>query len=205
MTVKANVAGGAMVTPTGKLIPIIADKGDTGQSAYQLWLAAGNVGTEAQYLASLRGASIAGDKGWSPILAGELDGTRTLMRVADWAGGQGTKPDAGMYIGTAGYVSSKAQAFNFNTSKRFGVFSAVSNAQGIAAVSFGSIFADSAAAPAIGHWGIPATAVGGVETSVVAGTLSKAGVSIRVRAPGLLGSALTLLVGATVFVIASET
>lgn len=145
-----------------------------------------------------------GVNGWTPILVPEQDGVRTLLKVGDWVGGGGTKPQAGMYLSATGYVSTKAAAFNFNSAKRFAIFSAVSNAQGIAAVSFGTVFADAAAAPSIGHWGIPATAVGGVRTSVVTNTLSKTGVQIKVEAPGLLGSVLNLLVGATVFVIAIE-
>lgn len=145
-----------------------------------------------------------GVNGWTPILAPEQDGTRTLLKVMDWQGGGGVKPNAGMYLATTGYVATKAAAFNFNASKRFGVFSGITNAQGLASVSFGSTFAESAATPTIGHWGVPATAVGGVRTTPVAGSLTKTGVQIRAEAPGLLGSILNLLVGATVFVIAIE-
>lgn len=145
-----------------------------------------------------------GNNGWTPILAGEADGARTLIKVSDWTGGQGTKPAIGMYIGTTGYVATKAQAFNFNAAKKFAIFTGVTNVSGIAAISFGTTFADSTAAPSVAHWGIPATAVGGVKTSVVSGTLAKAGVQIKAEAPGLLGTVLNLLVGATVFVIAIE-
>lgn len=36
-----------------------------------------------------------GANGWTPVLAGELDGTRTLIKVLDWAGGEGRsrRPD----------------------------------------------------------------------------------------------------------------
>lgn len=145
-----------------------------------------------------------GVNGWTPILAPEQDGTRTLLKVMDWAGGSGAKPATGMYLSTSGYVDLKANAFNFNTAKKFGIFSAVSNAQGIATINFGSMFAESAAAPTIAYFGIPATAVGGVKVSLVAGTLSKTGVQIKVEAPSLLGTVLTVLAGATVFVFAAE-
>jgi len=190
MAMKMNVVGGA-VKQGDKLQPFVADKGDPG--------APGSPGAAS----TVPGPE--GNDGWTPILAGEADGTRTLIKVVDWTGGEGTKPAIGMYIGTTGYVATKAQAFNFNAAKKFGVFTGVSNAQGIASISFGTTFAESSAVPTIGHWGIPATAVGGTKTSIVAGTLTKTGVQIKAEAPGLLGSVLNLLVGATVFVIATET
>jgi hypothetical protein len=55
----------------------------------------------------------------------------------------------------------------------------------------------------------PASTVPGPEgddgwTPVLAGTLTKAGVQIKVEAPNILTAVLGLLVGATVFVIAIE-
>jgi len=182
MVVKMRVTGGAIMGEDGALLPILADKGEQGDS--------------------VEGPQ--GNSGWTPILAGEADGTRTLIKVAEWTGGQGNKPDTGVYLGTSGYVATKAEAFNFNVAKKFGVFSAVTNAQGVAQVSFGSTFSASAASPTVAHWGVPATAVGGVRTSIVANTLSKTGVQIKAEAPSLLGAVLNLLVGATVYVIASE-
>jgi hypothetical protein len=75
---------------------------------------------------------------------------------------------------------------------------------GIAAITFGTMFDSAAVAPSIGFWAIPSTAVGGVKATQVAGTLSKAGVQIKVEAPNILTAVLGLLVGATVFVIAIE-
>lgn len=143
-----------------------------------------------------------GNPAWTPMLAIESDGAARYLKVTDWAGGVGTKPAVG-YVGASG-ITTKANAPNLNAAKKFAIYSAVSNASGIATINFGTTFADAAAAPSIGHWGVPATAVGGVKTAPVAGTLSKTGVQIKVEAPGLLGSVLALLVGATVFVIAIE-
>jgi hypothetical protein len=183
MSTKMNVVGGATMSG-GKLAPYVADKGERGPAS----TIPGPVGNAA----------------WSPMLAGEADGVRTLIKVIDWFGGQGDKPAAGMYIGTTGYVATKAAGFNFNTAKHFTILTGITNAQGIAAISFGNIFADCAAAPSIGFWAIPAAAVGGVKATQVAGTLSKTGVQIKVEAPNILSAVLTLLVGATVFVIAIE-
>ncbi len=97
---------------TGKLSGVALSNGKDGLSAYQQWVAAGNTGTLAQYLASL-----IGNTGWTPVMVGELDGYRTLLRVADWSGGTGSKPATGMYLGTAGYVTTKAAAFDFNPAR----------------------------------------------------------------------------------------
>ncbi|MGE6693358.1 hypothetical protein ACQKE8_13045 [Sphingobium limneticum] len=183
MIAKMNVVGGATMSG-GKLQPYVADKGEPGPAS----TIPGPVGNAA----------------WSPMLAGEADGVRTLIKVIDWFGGQGDKPAAGMYIGAAGYVTTKAAAFNFNSAKRFAILTGITNAQGIAAITFGTMFDSAAVAPSIGFWAIPATAVGGVKATQVAGTLSKAGVQIKVEAPNILTAVLGLLVGATVFVIAIE-
>jgi hypothetical protein len=144
----------------------------------------------------------AGAPAWTPMLAIESDGVARYLKVTDWTGGAGTKPDIG-YIGASG-ITIKANAPNLNAAKRFGIFSAQSNASGIATVSFGTLFADATAAPAIGFWGVPATAVGGVKVTQVATTLAKTGVQIKVEAPNILSAVLGVLVGATVFVIAIE-
>lgn len=51
-----------------------------------------------------------GDDGWSPILAIVVDLDRRVLQVTDWAGGTGTKPATGDYIGPTGLVSDIAQA-----------------------------------------------------------------------------------------------
>ncbi|MCF3931840.1 hypothetical protein L1787_00245 [Acuticoccus sp. M5D2P5] len=56
--------------------------------------------------------SLAGNS-WSPILAAEADGSRRVMKVADWIGGQGTKPATGLYIGPAGFTANIAEAADY--------------------------------------------------------------------------------------------
>lgn len=53
---------------------------------------------------------LTGDKGWSPILALVADGSRIVVQISDWAGGQGTKPATGSYIGPSGLVPDIASA-----------------------------------------------------------------------------------------------
>jgi hypothetical protein len=201
MSVKVNVVGGAMVNAS-KLAPIVADKGDTGPSAYQLWLNAGHSGTEAAYLASLK-STTAGSNGWSPALAGEADGTRTLIKVVDWTGGDGTKPAVGMYIGTAGYVQTKAEAFNFNAIKRVVPMSAVTNASGVATFNLTSLAF--AAAPSIVCLPATMTVLSGTSRSVVTGTTTKTQAQVKVDQAALLTGVVTLLVGATANILVIET
>ena len=56
------------------------------------------------------GAGVDGADGWSPILAAEADGSRRVLRVVDWTGGEGTKPATGSYIGATGFVATAAEA-----------------------------------------------------------------------------------------------
>ena len=207
MAVKANVTGGAMIGTDKKLAPVIADKGDMGLSAYQVWLAAGNVGDEAAYQASLTskvpGAN--GNSGWTPVLAGEADGTRTLIKVIDWTGGQGTKPNTGMYIGTTGYVTTKVDAFNFNAVKRVMAMSAVSNAQGIATFNFTTITPVFAVVPAVVIASVvPTLLAGATRATEVANSRTKNGVQVKVEQMNLLGTIVSLLAGATVNIIIIE-
>lgn len=50
----------------------------------------------------------AGVNGWTPILATVLDGLRRVLQVVDWAGGTGSKPTTGQYVGPTGLVSTAA-------------------------------------------------------------------------------------------------
>lgn len=56
---------------------------------------------------------IKGDRGWMPALAAEADGSRRIMKVIDWIGGEGTKPTDTGYLGATGIVSDKADAVDY--------------------------------------------------------------------------------------------
>ena len=138
---------------------------------------------------------------WTPLLSPEQDGVRTVLKVSDWVGGSGTKPGTG-YLSSSGIVAAKANAFNFNTAKKFGIFSASTGANGVATVPFGANTFP--ASPAIGYWAIPTIAVGSLRVAPVAGSLSATQVQIKVEAPGLVTGLFAVLTGATVFVLAIE-
>ena len=53
---------------------------------------------------------VAGQDGWSPTFAVAADGTRSVLQVVDWIGGEGTKPVTGKYVGAAGFVTLIADA-----------------------------------------------------------------------------------------------
>jgi hypothetical protein len=53
-----------------------------------------------------------GDAGWSPILSLQTDGDRRVLQVTDWAGGEGTKPAVGGYVGVTGVVVSIGDAID---------------------------------------------------------------------------------------------
>jgi hypothetical protein len=144
-----------------------------------------------------------GPNGWTPILAGEADGTRTLLRVVDWVGGQGAKPALG-YVGAApatGLVV-KGLAFNFNAIKRVDIFAAVSAADGIAAIVFDPPFA-TVPAKAL-PMAVPNLLAGPVKAEVVAGSLTKSGCKVKVSSAALVTGVVTALAGATASVIVIE-
>lgn len=51
-----------------------------------------------------------GFKGWSPAFAIVNDGTRRVLQVDDWVGGQGVKPAVGDYVGATGLVAAIGDA-----------------------------------------------------------------------------------------------
>lgn len=54
--------------------------------------------------------------GWSPLLAAELDGTRTVIKVDAWVGGTGSPPATGYLppTGSGGLSPTKEGGFDFN-------------------------------------------------------------------------------------------
>ncbi|MBD7941568.1 hypothetical protein [Brevundimonas guildfordensis] len=66
-----------------------------------------------QVVAALREEGIGGgEKGWSPVIAGEIDGARRVLRVVDWTGGAGAKPIALGYIAATGLSANIADAID---------------------------------------------------------------------------------------------
>lgn len=51
-----------------------------------------------------------GFNGWTPSLAVVPDNIRRVLKVTDWFGGEGQKPETGHYLGDNGYVSSASLA-----------------------------------------------------------------------------------------------
>lgn len=51
-----------------------------------------------------------GSAGWTPLFAAVADGSRRVLQVVDWIGGEGIKPTVGLYIGPAGLVVAAANA-----------------------------------------------------------------------------------------------
>lgn len=90
--------------------------GTNGLSAYQIAVSNGFIGTEQQWIVSLKGATGAtgasGANGWTPSLRTEVRGTDELvLRVIDWTGGSGTKPAVG-YLSSTGIVTNISNATN---------------------------------------------------------------------------------------------
>ena len=88
--------------------------GTNGLSAYQIAVSNGFIGTEQQWIVSLKGATGAtgasGANGWTPSLRTEVRGTDELvLRIIDWTGGSGTKPAVG-YLSSTGLVTNISNA-----------------------------------------------------------------------------------------------
>lgn len=82
-----------------------------------LWIAlqdvpVGTVPSEGAYWTEYLAAGTSGYDGWTPVLALVADGSRTVVQVIDWVGGEGTKPTAGLYVGPSGFVVDAADATN---------------------------------------------------------------------------------------------
>ena len=149
---------------------------------------------------TLRGPD--GSNGWTPVLVAEGDGTRTLMRVADWQRLPGEPPSG--YLSETGLTDSKASAFNFNAVKRVRAFSAVTNSSGIATISFGLTPPFAVPPQIIVLPASPNVVLGGHRSTEVAGSRSATGVQVKVDGSALLSSVVTPIPGATANVIAIE-
>lgn len=90
--------------------------GTNGLSAYQIAVQNGFVGSNAEWLNSLKGATAAkgdaGDNGWSPVFKTESSEGGSYLKVVDWVGGTGTKPLLVGYVSDAGIVDTVATANN---------------------------------------------------------------------------------------------
>ena len=51
-------------------------------------------------------------QGWSPVLSVVADGSREVLRIVDWVGGDGDKPTTLGYVGASGIVADAASAVN---------------------------------------------------------------------------------------------
>jgi hypothetical protein len=60
--------------------------------------------TTPEVVATIEVSPPAGNDGWSPVFAVVSDGTRRVLQVSDWVGGEGTKPATGKYVGASGLV-----------------------------------------------------------------------------------------------------
>ena len=95
--------------------------GANGLSAYQIAVTQGFVGTQAQWVTSLKGAK--GDKGldgyngWSPSLRLISRGDDIVLQLYDWSGGTGAKPTTLGYLGSTGIVTNIANATNVKGSQ----------------------------------------------------------------------------------------
>lgn len=156
------------------------------------WRSAAGVRSFGVVSDGINGAN--GVNGWTPVLAPEQDGTRTLLKVMDWAGGSGTKPQAGMYLATTGYVAAKADAFNFNSAKRVMMLQATTNASGFATFNLAPYeFANIPSAVAL-----PATtAVLSGPTRSTVSSVTKTAATVTVQQQAILTGLISLLAGAT--------
>jgi hypothetical protein len=144
-----------------------------------------------------------GLNGWTPILAPEQDGVRTLLKVMDWVGGSGKKPEAGMYLATTGYVLTKASAFNFNAAKRVRFSQAVTVTGGVATLNYTAEAFDNP--PVIVPLQATTLGINGTSKStVVAGSVTKTQAQVKVEVQALITGLLTALVGATVNALVIE-
>lgn len=110
--------------------------GTNGLSAYQIAVSNGFIGTEQQWIVSLKGATGAtgasGANGWTPSLRTEVRGTDELvLRIIDWTGGSGTKPAVG-YLSSTGLVTNISNATNIRGTQGIQGVQGIQGIQGVA-------------------------------------------------------------------------
>ena len=95
--------------------------GKDGLSAYQIAVQNGYVGTQSQWLLSLKGATAAkgddGEDGWSPVIKATVIGLKSALEIVDWVGGTGEKPSQLGYISESGVVSNIGLALDLRGAK----------------------------------------------------------------------------------------
>lgn len=110
--------------------------GVNGLSAYQIAVSNGFIGTEQQWIISLKGATGAtgatGNNGWTPSIKTEVRGTdEIVLRIVDWTGGSGTKPAVG-YLSATGIVSNASNATNIRGTQGLQGIQGIQGIQGVA-------------------------------------------------------------------------
>ena len=90
--------------------------GNDGLSAYQVAVQNGFVGTQSQWIASLKGVKgddgINGSNGWSPNFKIVARGDDSVLHLFEWIGGTGTKPTTTGYLSGTGIVANILNATN---------------------------------------------------------------------------------------------
>lgn len=107
-------AGTFTFRPNLTLLPVSADVDNA--NAY-VWM--GDITTSQFWrvsLQDLKGSGPQGDAGWSPVFAVVTDGTRRVLQVPDWVGGEGAKPTTGLYVGATGLTATIANAVDIRGS-----------------------------------------------------------------------------------------
>ena len=95
--------------------------GSDGLSAYQIAVQNGFVGSNSEWLESLKGATAAkgddGDNGWSPVFRTVTVGNGSYLELIDWVGGTGEKPTDVGFVSDNGFVQNVDFANNLRGAK----------------------------------------------------------------------------------------
>ena len=117
--------------------------GEDGLSAYQVAVQNGFVGTQPQWIASLKGAKgdsgTNGNNGWSPNFRLVSSGDDSVLELFEWIGGTGTKPTTTGYLSGTGIVSNILNATNIRGLQGVRGIQGVKGETGESGVSAGKI------------------------------------------------------------------